>query len=88
VTRIYPATNALVATVRVGVAPTWLARAADGTLLVPNNGDNTVSRVDPASNSVIETVRVGPGPVVIRPAFGDLWLTHLRGATVWRFHVG
>jgi hypothetical protein len=36
---------------------------------------------------VIETIRVGAGPLVMRPAFGDLWLGHLRGTTVWRLRV-
>jgi hypothetical protein len=31
---------------------------------------------------------VGVGPTVIRPAFGDLWVTHLRGTTVWRLRAG
>ena len=71
----------------VGSTPRWLAAASDGTLFVPNNGDNAVSRIDPGTNTVVDTIRVGPGPIVIRPAFGDLWLTHLRGNTVWRVHV-
>jgi hypothetical protein len=50
--------------------------------------DNTVSRIDPERNAVIETLRTGPGLIVIRPAFGDLWPTHLRGTSVWRLRVG
>jgi YVTN family beta-propeller protein len=79
--------HGVVATIPVGNAPGWPAVASDGTIFVPNNGDNTVSRIDPATNSVIETIRVGAGPLVMRAAFGDLWLAHLRGATVWRFRV-
>jgi hypothetical protein len=26
-------------------------------------------------------------PAVIRPAFGDLWLTHLQDDEVWRLRV-
>ena len=66
-----------------------LARdAGDGTLLVPNARSDTVSRIDTDDESrSIQTIRVGGGPVVFRRAFGDLWLTHLRGV-LWRLRVG
>ena len=78
----------VVASIRVGTNPGWLARGADGTIFVPNGRDNTVSRIDPATNAVVETIRVGGGPAVFKRAFGDLWLTHLRGKQVWRLRVG
>jgi YVTN family beta-propeller protein len=86
--RSAPPSRRLKATIPVGSAPGRPAVASDGTILVPNNRDNTVSRIDPATNAVIETHRVGAGPIVIRPAFGDLWQKHLRGRTVWRLRVG
>ena len=49
--------------------------------------EDTVSRIDTETNEVIQTIRVGGGPAVFRRAFGDLWLTHLRG-TLWRLRVG
>jgi virginiamycin B lyase len=73
--------------VPVGSRPQWLAAASDDTLFVPNNADDTVSRIDPATNTVVETLRVDPGPLVIRKAFGDLWLTNARGGSVWRIRV-
>jgi YVTN family beta-propeller protein len=73
--------------VPVGANPTWLAAAEDGTLLVPNNGADTVSRIDPATNKVVATIDVGRRPVVIKRAFGDLWLTHLQDDEVWRLRV-
>ncbi|HEV2711666.1 MAG TPA: YncE family protein, partial [Gaiellaceae bacterium] len=87
VTRLDPQTNQVLASVPVGGMPGWHAVAPDETIFVPNNSDNTVSRIDPESNSVIQTIRVGAGPLVVRPAFGDLWLGHLRGSSVWRFRV-
>jgi YVTN family beta-propeller protein len=87
VTRLDPGSGRILASVAVGVNPVWPAVASDGTILVPNNGDQTVSRIDPETNAVVETFATGPGPAVIRPAFGDLWLTHLRGSEVWRIHV-
>jgi YVTN family beta-propeller protein len=87
VARLDPESGEVVATVPVGDAPAWLARANDGTVLVPNARDGTLSRIDPTTNDVVQTIRVGAGPVVVRRAFGDLWLTHLRGR-LWRLRVG
>jgi YVTN family beta-propeller protein len=87
VVRLDPETGTVLATVRVGRAPAWLAAAGDGTLLVPNARSDTVTRIDTTTNAVVQTIRVGGGPVVFRRAFGDLWLTHLRG-TLWRLRLG
>lgn len=87
VAKIDPETGEQLAVVPVGTAPVWPADAGDGTLLVPNARSDTVSRIDTTTNEVIQTIRVGAGPVVFRRAFGDLWLTHLRGV-LWRLRVG
>jgi YVTN family beta-propeller protein len=87
VTRLDPETGEQLAEIPVGTNPIWLAAAEDGTLLVPNNGGNTVSRVDPATNRVVATIKVANRPAVIRPAFGDLWLTHLQDDELWRLRV-
>ena len=87
VVKIDPDTGEQLASVTVGIAPVWPADAGDETLLVPNARSNTVSRIDTTTNQVIQTIRVGGGPVVFRRAFGDLWLTHLRGV-LWRLRVG
>ena len=87
VVKLDPESGERLATVGVGRAPSWLGRASDGTLFVPNARSDTVTRIDTTTNSVIQTIRVGGGPVVFRRAYGDLWLTHLRG-TLWRLRVG
>ena len=87
VAKLDPETGEVIATVPVGTAPSWPADAGDGTLLVPNARADTVSRIDTGTNRVVQTIRVGGGPAVFRRAFGDLWLTHLRGS-VWRLRVG
>jgi YVTN family beta-propeller protein len=87
VTRIDPENGEQLAVIQVGTNPTWLGAAEDETLLVPNNGGNTVSRIDPETNEVVATIKVGNRPVVIKRAFGDLWLTHLMDDEVWRLRV-
>ena len=83
VAKLDPETGEMLATVPAGAAPA----AGDGTLLVPNARDDTVTRIDTVTNRAVQAIRVGGGPVVFRRAFGDLWLTHLRGV-VWRLRVG
>ena len=87
VVKLDPETGTVVERVRVGQGPSWLGAAGDGTLFVPNSKSDTVTRIDPETASVIETIRVGSGPAVFRRAYGDLWLTHLKGV-VWRLRVG
>lgn len=93
--QIAPATNRIVARrIRVGLVTVPSVGTPFGRPSRPTepsssrNLDNTVSRIDPETNAVFETIEVGPGPTVIRPGFGDLWLTHLRGSEVWSIHVG
>ena len=59
------ATNSVIATVPVGVAPSGVAFTPDGArAYVTNDSDsNSVSVIDTASNTVIATVEVGTRPV-------------------------
>jgi streptogramin lyase len=87
VRRIDPATNELGPPIAVGANPTMGAEAADGSIVVPNTGDGTLSRIDPARNAVVETIRVGPRPVKIVRVGGALWVTHLGGTALWRVNL-
>jgi streptogramin lyase len=87
VRRIDPATNQLGPPIRVGTNPTMGAEAADGSIVVPNTNDGTLSRIDPATSSVVETIRVGPRPIKVVRVGGALWLTHLGGRTIWRVNL-
>lgn len=87
VRRIDPATNELGQPIAVGSNPTMGAEAADGSIVVPNTGDGTLSRIDPARNAVVETIRVGPRPVKVVRVGGALWVTHLGGNAVWRVNL-
>ena len=63
---INAATNAVVATVTVGVLPAGVAFNPAGTFAyVANNGSNSVSVIDTATNAVVATVAVGIGPVAM-----------------------
>lgn len=86
--RLDPATNRVVARVRVGVNPGDGAIDAQGRVWIPNKKDGTVSRIDPATNRVVETVKVGGAPFVLNEAFGDIWAPDNLGATVARLHAG
>ena len=58
------ATNHVVATIPVGLSPSSVAIAKDGTrAYVVNNVSGTVSVIDTASNHVVATVPVGIGPL-------------------------
>jgi YVTN family beta-propeller protein len=60
------ATNTLVATIPVGVAPNGIAITPDGTrAYVTNVGSDTVSVIDTTTNTVIGTIPVGVGPVAV-----------------------
>lgn len=85
--RIDPATNELGPPIAVGTNPTMGAEAADGSIVVPNTGDGTLSRIDPARNAVVETIRVGPRPIKVVRVGAALWVTHLGGNAIWRVNL-
>jgi YVTN family beta-propeller protein len=82
--RLDPATNGVVATVKLGKGAQQGDVAPDGTIWVPNLQSNTISVVDPATNAVVRTVKTGAGPFVVRKGFGDLWVGSFRGSDLWR----
>ena len=60
------ATNAVVATVPVGLNPEYLAVTPDGThVYVANQVSNTVSVIGTATNRVVATIPVGTFPVYV-----------------------
>jgi YVTN family beta-propeller protein len=75
------ASNTVIATVAVGVAPQGVAVHPDGSrVYVANSSSNTISVIDTATNTVVGTVPVGMqpyafgqfiGPMVVRYPLGD-----------------
>jgi YVTN family beta-propeller protein len=85
VTKLDPATNAVVGTVKVGRAPADGVRGPDGLEWIPNQGDGTVSLLDPATNTVVQTLHVGGLPFVVRTGFGSMWVDDFTGHTLARY---
>jgi YVTN family beta-propeller protein len=73
VSRIDPATNAVVATIPVGHDPFGIA-ADDGAVWVANRTGFTVSRIDPRTNRVVATIRIGNRPQGIAVGAGAVWV--------------
>lgn len=73
------------AAVKVGSQPVDGAIAPDGTVWIPNRGDNTASLIEGATSRVRGAVKVGPRPFVITEAFGHMWVPSWGGVDVRRF---
>jgi YVTN family beta-propeller protein len=83
VSRINPATHAVVQTIPVGSQPTALT--VTGTdVWVTNSGDATVSRINTAANAVVDTVPVGNVPVAIDSGPSGVWVANQGDNTVDR----
>ncbi|MHB1651446.1 MAG: YncE family protein [Desulfitobacteriaceae bacterium] len=77
--------DALVATIPVGVSPYFPKRTPDGTkVLVPNFGSNTVSVLCTATNKVLATIPVGIAPtsVAVDPTSTTAYVTNSGSGTV------
>jgi YVTN family beta-propeller protein len=83
VSRINPATHAVVQTIPVGSAPTAVT-ATRGNVWVTNSGDGTVSRINAAANAVVQTIRVGNLPVAIASGPSGVWVANEGDDTVDR----
>lgn len=77
--------DALVATIPVGISPAFPRRTPDGTkVLVPNAGSNTVSILCTSANLVLATIPVGlvPTSVAIDPTSTTAYVTNSGSGTV------
>ena len=89
VSRIDPAINKVVATIRVGVPSQdyrGLAAGPEGVFVL--NGDNTVSRIDPATSRVVATI-AAPNCCVGEAAIGlgGVWISNAQDGTVSRIDL-
>ncbi len=83
VSRINPATHAVVRTIPVGSQPTALT--VTGTdVWVTNSGDATVSRINTAANAVMDRLPVGNIPVAIDSGPSGVWVANQGDNTVDR----
>jgi YVTN family beta-propeller protein len=83
VSRIDPATHAVVQQIPVGSAPSAVT-VTGGDVWVANSGDGTVSRISGAANEVVDTIPVGNVPVAIASGPSGVWVANQGDDTVRR----
>jgi YVTN family beta-propeller protein len=81
--RINPATHALVQTIPVGSAPDAVTVTGQD-VWVANSGDGTVSRINAAANAVVAMIPVGNVPVAIAGGRSGVWVANEGDDTVDR----
>lgn len=84
--RIDPATNAVVATIPLpyelgNSASGWIV-TANGSVWVSNFGVNTVTRIDAATNKVVATIPVGDAPTGLAVTPGAIWVANHLGRSL------
>jgi YVTN family beta-propeller protein len=85
VSRLDPATHAVVQTIDVGAAPEALT-VTPGDVWVANFADDTVSRIDIATDNVVETIAVGTGPAAIGSGPSGVWVANSGDNTIQRIN--
>jgi ABC-type transport system substrate-binding protein/DNA-binding SARP family transcriptional activator len=81
VSRISPATHAVVTQIQVGADPAAVT-VTGGDVWVANSGDGTVSRISAAANRVVQTIGVGNVPDAIASGPSGIWVADQGDATV------
>jgi YVTN family beta-propeller protein len=79
--RINPATHAVVDQIPVGSAPTAVAVTGQD-VWVTNGGYGTVSQINTAANKVVQTIPVGTVPVAIADGPSGVWVANEGDDTV------
>ena len=80
--RINPATHAVIQQIPVGSAPSAVTITRDGNVWVANSGDGTVSRINAAAGRAVQTIRVGNLPVAIASGPNSVWVANQGDDTV------
>jgi YVTN family beta-propeller protein len=83
VSRINPATHAVVDQVQVGSAPSALT-VNGGDVWVANSGDGTVSQISATAGKVVQPIPVGNVPVAITSGPSGVWVANEGDDTVSR----
>ena len=83
VSRIDPATHAVVQQIGVGADPAAVT-VIGGDVWVANSGDGTVSRISAAAGAVVQTITVGNIPDAIASGPSGIWVADRGDATVDR----
>jgi YVTN family beta-propeller protein len=86
VSKIDPATNAVVATANVVERPYAVAAGFDH-IWVTSQITGSLSKIDPATNAVVATLTgVGGGSYGVAAGSGSMWVTHYGSGTVSRIN--
>ncbi|HEV8278193.1 MAG TPA: BTAD domain-containing putative transcriptional regulator, partial [Streptosporangiaceae bacterium] len=85
VSRIDPATHAVIESVPVGSAPSAVTVTGQD-VWVTNSGDATVSRINATANKVVGTIPVGNVPVAIASGPSGVWVANQGDDTVRRIN--
>jgi YVTN family beta-propeller protein len=83
VSRINPATHAVVQTIPVGTDPAAVT-VTGGNVWVANSGDGTVSQISIAAGKVVQTIPVGNVPAAIASGPSGVWVANQGDNTVDR----
>jgi streptogramin lyase len=83
VARIDPATNAVIASVKVEAGSCYLA-FGEGALWVVSAGRQTIQKVDPATNTAVKTTSLGKAPGFLAAGEGGVWVQEQGDGTVAR----
>jgi virginiamycin B lyase len=83
VARIDPATNKVIASVKVEPGSCYLA-FGEGALWVVSAGSQTVQKVDPATNTAVTTTKLGKAPGFLAAGEGGVWVQEQGDGTVAR----
>ena len=80
--RINPATHAVVQQIPVGSAPAAVTVTGGGNVWVANSGSATVSRINAAAGKAVQTVTVGNVPAAIASGPSGVWVANEGDDTV------
>ena len=86
VLKIDPATNLVVATVRVRADP-WALAFGDAHLWVAHFGKKIVSKINVATNTEVDTISVGSGPCALAVSGDFLWVANRSDNSVSKIRM-
>jgi streptogramin lyase len=83
VSRVDPATNAVIATIKVNPG-TWYLAFGFGSVWAVSGESATIQRIDPATNAVVKTTALGKEPGFLAAGEGAVWVQEQGDGTVAR----
>ena len=81
--RVDPASNRVVARIRLGFDPGGIAFGR-GRVWVTDNGGDALTEIDPVTNRIGRSIQVGDGPLGVAVGERSVWVANYRDGTVSR----